>query len=130
MLDTNTVSYIIKGSPKSVREYLEEVPMASIFLSSISEAELLLGVAKKPNAKHLPLIINDFLLRVNVLPWDSKAANIYAKFRAGCESQGKSLGSMDMLIAAHAIATGSVLVTSDKAFYKINSQLKLEDWTK
>ena len=128
MLDTNTASYIIKGNPPATRERLLDIPMANIFVSAITEAELLRGVAKKPEAKQLPLIVREFLLRVNILPWDSGAAKAYAELRTACESTGKSLGALDMLIASHSVSIGSVLVTSDKAFYQIEDLLALENW--
>ena len=130
MLDTNTASYIIKGTNDSVKAHLEYVPMASICISSITQAELLRGVAKKPEAKHLPVIVNEFLLRVEILPWDSHAAKAYAELRTACEKDGKSLGAMDMLIAAHSVSSGAILVTNDKAFYNVGHYLSLEDWTK
>ncbi len=129
MLDTNTASYIIKGKPITVREHLQSVPMASVSISAITEAVLLHGVARKPEAKHLPLIVKEFLLRVEVLPWDSDAANAYAQLRTACEKEGKPLGTMDMLIAAHSVAAGAVLITNDKAFYNLKFRLALQDWT-
>ncbi len=130
MLDTNTASYIIKGKPVAVRDHLQNVPMANVCISAITEAELLRGVAKKPEAKHLPLIVKEFLLRVEILPWDSDAANAYAQLRTACENEGKPLGTMDMLIAAHSVSAGTVLITNDKAFYNVKHRLALQDWTK
>lgn len=129
MLDTNTVSYIIKGIPVAVRDHLRNVPMATVCISAITEAELLRGVARKPEAERLSLAVKEFLLRVEVLPWDSDAANAYAQLRTACENEGKPLGTMDMLIAAHSIAAGAVLITSDKAFYNVKHHLILQDWT-
>jgi tRNA(fMet)-specific endonuclease VapC len=129
MLDTNTASYIIKGHPTEIREHLLRVPMANVCISAITEAELLHGVAKKPEAKRLPLAVKEFLLRVEILPWDSNAAKTYAELRTACESEGKPLGTMDMLIAAHAKADGATLVTNDQAFYNVEHLLRLEDWT-
>ncbi|MCK5516131.1 MAG: type II toxin-antitoxin system VapC family toxin [Desulfobulbaceae bacterium] len=129
MLDTNMASYIIKGKPVAVKEHLLHVPMASIYISAITEAELLHGVARKPEAKHLPLIVKEFLLRIQILPWDSEAANAYAQLRTACESEGKPLSVMDMLIAAHSVAAGTVLITNDKAFYNVKHRLALQDWT-
>lgn len=128
MLDTNTASYIIKGHP-SIREKLRVIPMASICISAITEAELLRGVAKKPEARRLPVVVKELLLRVEILPWDSYAASAYAGLRTACEKEGKSLGTMDMLIAAHSVAAGATLVTNDKAFYQVEYHLSLEDWT-
>jgi tRNA(fMet)-specific endonuclease VapC len=130
MLDTNMASYIIKGEPVAVREHLRKLPMESICISSITQAELLHGVAKKPDAKHLPLAVKEFLLRVEIFPWDSDAAEIYAQLRKICESEGFSLGTMDMLIAAHSVAVNAILVTNDKAFYRVKHHLSLEDWTR
>jgi tRNA(fMet)-specific endonuclease VapC len=129
MLDTNTASYIIKGEPAVVREYLLKVPMASVCISSITQAELLRGVARKPEAKRLPIAVKEFLIRVEIMPWDSDAAEAYAKLRTSCESEGTPLGTMDMLIAAHSVAVGATLVTNDQAFYRIKHHLLLEDWT-
>ncbi|MBU1168069.1 MAG: type II toxin-antitoxin system VapC family toxin [Proteobacteria bacterium] len=130
LLDTNTASYIIKGQPAVIRDHLLYVPMASVCISAITEAELLLGVAKKPEAKRLPIAVKEFLLRVEILPWDSDAAKAYAQLRTACENEGKPLGTMDMLIAAHSIAAGAVLITNDKAFYNVKNHLVLDDWTK
>jgi tRNA(fMet)-specific endonuclease VapC len=130
MLDTNMASYIIKGKPLAVREHLLKIPMANVCISSITQAELLRGVAKKPDAKRLPIAVKEFLLRVGILPWDSDAAEMYANLRTVCENEGKSLGTMDMLIAAHSVAVNAVLVTNDRAFYQIAHHLSLEDWTK
>ena len=130
MLDTNTASYIIKGRPVKVRENLRHFAMSDICISVITEAELLRGVAKKPEAKHLPVAINEFLLRVTILPWDSNAARTYAELRTVCENEGKNLGTMDMLIAAHSVAVGAILVTHDKAFLQLKRHLVIEDWTK
>lgn len=130
MLDTNTASYIIKGEPAVVREYLQNVPMAAVCVSAITKAELLRAVARKPEAKHLPLVVKEFLLRVDVLPWDSNTADVYAELRTACENEGKSLGTMDMLIAAHSVAVDALLITNDRAFYNVKHHLTLQDWTK
>ena len=130
LLDTNMASYIIKGKPAKVRENLRQFTMSEICISAITEAELLRGVAKQPEAKHLPVAVNEFLLRVTILPWDSNAAKTYAELRTSCEKEGKNLGTTDMLIAAHSVALGARLVTHDKAFLQLKKHLVVEDWTK
>jgi tRNA(fMet)-specific endonuclease VapC len=104
--------------------------MTAVCISSITEAELLHGVAKKPEAKRLPLAVKEFLLRVEILPWNSDTASAYAQLRTACEKEGKSLGIMDMLIAAHSVAVGAILITNDQAFYNLKHRLNLQDWTK
>jgi len=127
LLDTNTASYIIKGNFPAVRRRLLRIPMAQIFISSVTEGELLYGVARKSGATSLQRIVEEFLLRVTVLPWDSDAARQYGRLRADLESAGRPMGNLDLMIAAHALAAGAVLVTSDQAFTRI-SKLKVEDW--
>jgi tRNA(fMet)-specific endonuclease VapC len=127
MLDTNTVSSLIKNNPVVSRK-IAKVPMERICLSVISEGELLYGLAKKPHAKSLRLLVQEFLKRVDVLVWDTDVAERYGILRAELESSGNTLGSLDMQIAAHASQLGAVLVTNDQAFKRIK-QLKVEDWT-
>jgi tRNA(fMet)-specific endonuclease VapC len=127
MLDTNTVSHLIKGHPAVARR-LVEVPMASLCVSSITEGELLFGLAKRPTAKQLHTVVREFLLRVDVLPWDSTIVERYGSVRADMERQGKILGPLDLLIAAHALAADAVLVTNDRAFGQV-AGLQIEDWT-
>ncbi len=128
MLDTNMASYIIKGN-STVRGHLLNARDDQILLSSISQAELSYGVEKKSGATKLKATVSEFLSRVDILPFDPDAAIEYAHLRKDCESIGKSLSTMDMLIAAHSIAANAILITADNAFYQINS-LRLQDWTK
>ena len=126
MLDTNTVSYLIKGHPAISRRVVS-VPMASLCVSSITQGELLFGLAKRPEAKRLHTVVREFLLRVDVLPWDSAIAECYGAVRAELERQGKLLGPLDLLIATHALGTDAILVTNDQAFCQVDG-LHVEDW--
>ena len=127
MLDTNTVSHLIKAHP-TVAMHMVAVPMASLCISAITEGELLFGLAKRPEAKRLHVAVQEFLRRVDVLPWDSAIAERYGTVRANMEGQGRILAPLDLLIATHALSAGMVLVTSDRAFGQV-SGLSLEDWT-
>lgn len=127
MLDTNTVSHLIKGHPSVVRR-LVAVPMASLCISAITEGELRFGMAKRPDAKRLRLAVQEFLLRVDILPWDSVIAQSYGTVRADMERRGRTLAPLDLLIAAHALSAGTVLVTNDHAFCQV-AELPTEDWT-
>jgi len=129
LLDTNTASYVIKGHFPRVRERLMKTPMAEVGISVITEAELRFGVARKPAAVRLKTAIEEFLLRVETLPWDSEAAQQYGQIRAALERVGQPMGNLDMMIAAHALACQVVLVTHDHVFRRIK-QLKIEDWSK
>lgn len=129
MLDTNTASYVIKGEPLEVRERLQAIPSDSVVISSVTHAELLYGLAYKRNPAALSTLIREFLLRVKTLSWDVQVATTYGNLRASCTSSGIILGALDMMIAAHAVATHAVLVTHDKAFSLIpDGILSIEDW--
>ena len=129
ILDTNMASYIIKGDFPEVRERLETLPMSSIAISVVTEAELLYGVARKGHPTGLTRVIKAFLMRVQILPWDSTTATVYGDLRAACTSAGVTLGALDMMIAAHAVVENATLVTHDKAFSLVpGGVLTVEDW--
>ena len=128
LLDTNTASYVIKGNFPRVRDHLLRVPMAEVGISVITEAELRFGVARLPAATRLKLAVEEFLIRVEILPWDSDAARQYADLRASMEAEGTPMGNLDMMIAAQALAGGVVLVTHDRVFRRVKG-LKNVDWT-
>jgi tRNA(fMet)-specific endonuclease VapC len=129
LLDTNTVSYILKGNFPMVRKRLVKVPMSQVAISVVTEAELLFGIARRPEATRLKIAVDEFLLRVEVLPWDSEVARTYAEIRAALKRQGMMLGNLDLMIAAQALAAPAVLVTNDRGFRRVKG-LKIEDWTK
>ena len=127
MLDTNTVSHFLRRHP-NVSKRITSLPMTSLCLSVISEAELRYGLARKPDAINLHKVVNEFLRRVEVLAWGSDVADQYGNLRTELESKGDSLGPLDMQIAAHAFSIGATLVTNDQAFKRVK-KLKVVDWT-
>ena len=126
MLDTNTVGHLVKSHP-AVSLRVTEVPMAALCISVITGGELMFGLAKLPDAKRLHQAVTELLRRVDVLPWDRAAMECYGNVRADLEKQGRLLGPLDMLIAAHALATNSTLVSHDAAFSRV-AGLIVEDW--
>jgi len=129
LLDTNTCSYIIKGNPPQVQERLRKVPMSDVGISVVTEAELRFGAARLPQAKMLGVAVEEFLLRLEIFPWDAHAAKQYARIRADLEFRGEPIGNLDLMIAAQALAAETVLVTSDRVYRRVKA-LKIEDWTK
>jgi tRNA(fMet)-specific endonuclease VapC len=103
--------------------------MAQLAISTVTEAELRFGAARLPGAARLNTAVEEFLLRVDALPWDSKAARYYAELRATLERAGSPMGNLDMMIASHAMSLGAVLATNDRVFRRV-SGLQLENWTK
>ena len=127
MLDTNTVSCLLKAHP-AVTQRIVAVPMVALCISVITEGEMLFGLARRPEAKRLHAAVREFLRRVEVLAWDSLAAEHYGLLRAHLHQQGKLLAPLDLLIASHALAVDAVLVTNDQAFHQV-PDLRLEDWS-
>jgi tRNA(fMet)-specific endonuclease VapC len=129
MLDTNMASYVIKGHPPEVRQRLAALPMDNIVVSAVTQAELLYGLARLGHPAALAKLIREFLLRVQVLPWDGEVATVYGDLRSSCAAAGITLGALDMMIAAHAVAVKATLVTHDKAFSLVpGGVLAVEDW--
>jgi tRNA(fMet)-specific endonuclease VapC len=129
LLDTNTASYAIKGNLPRVRERLQKIALAEVAISVITEAELRFGVLRLPGAKRLAIVVEEFLRFIDIRPWDSAAAQSYGQLRASIEQQGRPMGNLDLMIAAHSLALGTILVSSDRVFRRVK-ELKLEDWTR
>jgi tRNA(fMet)-specific endonuclease VapC len=127
MLDTNTVSHVLRAHP-AVTARLTEVPIASLCISAITEGELLFGLARRPQATRLQRVVAEFLRRMDVLPWDRTSAAHYGTIRAALQVRGLVLSPLDLLIAAHAQSVGAVLVSSDRTFRQVDD-LAWEDWT-
>ena len=127
MLDTNTVSHLLRAHPVVTRQ-VTTVPMASLCISAITRGELLFGVAKRPEAKRLHAAVHEFLLRVDTMGWDAEVATRYGAIRADLSSRGKVLAPLDLLIAGHALSLGAVLVSNDQAFGMVPG-LVVEDWS-
>jgi tRNA(fMet)-specific endonuclease VapC len=128
LLDTNTVSYIAKGKSPAARARLASLgPDETACISIITEFELEFGLAKNPKAAQLRDSLRWLLARMRVLPLGSPEARTYGQLRVRQQAVGRPLESMDMLIAAHALAVGAVLVTRDGAFSSV-AGLVTENW--
>jgi len=79
LLDTNIASCVIKGNSPAVDRRLVKVAMAQLAISAVTEGDLRFGAARLPHAKRLHSMIEEFLLRVAALPWDSDAAQQYGQ---------------------------------------------------
>ena len=81
---------------------------------------------QKQNSKRL----EEFLIPFEILPYDEAASNYYGMIRSQLKSEGKVIGPLDMLIAAHALSKELILVTNnEKEFLRVKS-LKVENWTR
>lgn len=129
MLDTDMASYIIKGRSPSVEARLAALPPSMVCVSVMTRAELMYGLKRLPQDHRLHYVVRQFLKIVRVLPWDAEAADYYADIRHQLVSTGQTIGEMDMMIAAHSLSAGAVLVTNNLRHYqRIEAPLILENW--
>ncbi len=125
MLDTNTVSDVIRKDPNVIRQ-LKSLSPESICLSGITAAEIIYGLEKRQSTK-LNQVMYPFLEAVTIHDWHYGVAQCYGKLRAKMEKQGFVMGALDLMIAAHAISENCTLVTSDNAF-KMVPDLVIQNW--
>lgn len=132
MLDTNVVSHIMQGKDVGLLQRLIAVQIGQVVISSVTLAELEYGLQRKGQPARLRNALTQFLLRVDVLPWDEKVATCYGEFCALLEAQGINLSDFDMMIAAHAVAVDATLISRDNAFARVPEglpqRLRLEVW--
>ena len=129
MLDTNICIYLIKQNPAKVLKHFKSHTVGDIGISSITLAELHYGVSKSRQVDKNRQALDEFILPLEIADFDEKAAGEYGTIRAGLEKAGKPIGSMDMLIGAHALAVGATLVTNNTKEFKQIKNLKIVDWS-
>jgi tRNA(fMet)-specific endonuclease VapC len=128
MLDTNICIYIIKARPHAVLAAFEAHNVGEIGISSITVAELQYGVAKSQHPQRNRVALGQFLAPLVVADFDAAAAESYGGIRAKLERQGTPIGSLDALIAAHALSLDAILVTNNVREFSRVPALQVENW--
>jgi tRNA(fMet)-specific endonuclease VapC len=128
MLDTNICIYIIKQQPVAVLKRFLEYQIGDIGISSITLSELRYGVAKSTHQEKNTKALDEFITPLEVVSFDEEAAHVYGNIRATLEKAGTPIGSMDMLIAAHAVSSGIPLVTNNAREFVRIPALNIIDW--
>jgi len=128
MLDTNICIYAIKNKPELVLQRLKDNLQHGLFISAITLAELQHGVKKSANPEKNASALLQFLSILSVLPFDDLAAVAYGDICADLQRKGTPIGTMDMLIAAHAKSENLVLVTNNVREFERVSKLEIENW--
>lgn len=129
LLDTNACIAIIRRRPEVALKRLRGKQVGQVGLSSITLAELEFGASKSQQPTQARAALSEFLLPLEVAPFDDSAAVAYGAVRAALEKKGRPIGPLDTLIAAHALALGSVLVTNNSREFRRVPGLAVEDWT-
>ena len=128
MLDTNICIYAMKNKPEAVLQRFKSNLHHGLCISAITLAELQHGVAKSANPERNASALLQFLSILSVLPFDDLAAVEYGKICADLQRKGTSIGTMDMLIAAHARSENMVLVTNNVREFVRVPGLEIENW--
>jgi len=128
MLDTNICIAVIKRQPQSVLRRLRGKALGQVGVSSITVAELEFGAAKSSRREQARSALAEFLLPLEVRPFDGAAAASYGTIRAALESAGRPIRPSDLFIAAHALATEAVLVTNNAREFRAVDGLRVENW--
>jgi tRNA(fMet)-specific endonuclease VapC len=127
LLDTNICIYIINAKPPAVLQRFRHYRMGEIGVCSVVAAELAYGVAKSGSARNRQAL-ELFLAPLTILPFDDAAFWAYGELRAALERQGTPIGSLDTLIAAHALSQRGTLVTNNTEEFARVPGLQLDNW--
>ncbi len=129
MLDTNICIYLIKKKPEKALRHFKAHSIGDIGISSITIAELRYGVEKSQQVQKNREALYEFLLPLEIVDFDDKAAVSYGTVRVALEKAGTPVGSMDMLIGAHALSLGATLVTNNVREFRHLKGLNIADWS-
>ena len=126
-LDINICSYVLRRRPASMVERFARLDRGQLWLSAIVAAELRFGAAKLASVQ-FSAAVEAWLAGFEVRPWPNDATHHYASIRVALERIGQPVGGMDLLIAAHAMAEESVVVTNNAREFLRVPGLAVEEW--
>jgi tRNA(fMet)-specific endonuclease VapC len=127
LLDTNAVSYYLRGVPATVKHIHGHKPSA-LAISTVTAMELAYGMERR-QSESLSTAINGFLSGIQILPFDFDAAKQAGVIRAAMERVGVTFSLADSQIAGHVIALGLTLISTDNAFKRVRG-LTMKDWSR
>ena len=127
LLDTNICIYIINRRPSQVLDRFDALRAGDVGISCISAAELAFGVAKSGSERNLRAL-EKFLAPLEIASFDAAAVWRYGTLRATLEKTGRTIGALDMLIAAHALSLGATLVSNNLEEFSRVPGLHYENW--
>ncbi len=127
LLDTNIVSEVLRNPQGKAAARLQKVPDEELAVCIVAACELRFGAYKRKSTA-LYELIEGFLSRTAVLPFDTPADHSYARLRSELEAAGNPIGANDMLMAAHALALNATLVTDNEREFSRIQGLKIENW--
>jgi tRNA(fMet)-specific endonuclease VapC len=120
--------YLIKKQPKNVFEKFRTLDLGDVCISSVTLSELMYGVQKSQHQQKNKEALEEFLSPIKILSFDADAAICYGEVRASLEKNGITIGSLDMMIAAHAKSLSAIIVTNNVKEFSRVVHLKVENW--
>ena len=123
------MSCLVRGRTPALDARVAAVSPKRLCISAVTRGELLYGLKLMDGAHRLGQLVDQFLLRMQCLPWDEAAATHFASIAADLHKAGTQIGSMDAMIAGHAMATGAVLVTNNQRHFARVAGLTVENWS-
>lgn len=128
LLDTNVWIDYLTGRYPTVVTRIQESPPDDLCLSSVVMAELRYGAEKSRRERFNHRLLDTLAQEVRCVDFDVDAATTYGEVRTALEKRGRPLGAYDMLIAAHALALGLIVITDNEREFKRVKSLTLENW--
>ena len=128
MLDTNTCIAIIRRNSPHVLKRFNAYKVGEIGISWITLAELEFGVAKSQHEEKNQAALDEFVLPLEIANFNRETARVYGRVRAMLEKKGTPIGSLDMMIGAHALALGITLATNNTREFSRIKGLTVVDW--
>ena len=128
MLDTNICIYLIKQQPRQMIDKFQGIAPGEITISTVTVAEMMYGVGKSQHKEKNKAALESFLAPLEIVDFNFRAAQHYGVVRAYLEKKGKPIGAYDLMIAAHALSLGLVLVTNNEREFQRIPDLIVENW--
>jgi tRNA(fMet)-specific endonuclease VapC len=129
LLDTNIFIYTLKNRPQQVKRRFQD-HHGRMGISAVTLGELVFGAEHSQQVERNLADIEAMVARLEVLPFDEKAAYHFGQIRAALYRTGQPIGPYDMMIAGQARASGLILVTNNVKEFDRVPGLVLEDWSK
>jgi tRNA(fMet)-specific endonuclease VapC len=111
-----------------VIDKFQEIAPGEIAISSVTVAEMMYGVAKSQHPDKNKAALESFLAPLEMVDFDFKAAQQYGIVRANLVKMGTPIGAYDLMIAAHALSLGLVLVTNNEREFQRIPDMIVENW--
>ncbi len=128
LLDTNICVALMRRQPAALLQRLIAHPPGVVGVSTITVAELAHGAERSARPDQNRSALAQFLLPLEIAAFDYPAALAYGRLRARLESGGQTIGGMDLLIAAHALALDLTLITNNLREFQRVPALPVEAW--